>query len=195
MFTKNSRYYSLENIVVNNKSDRQINSKSIREIPNVSGFFQHEVDDNDRLDLLASKFYSQPIKWWRICDANPEFKSPLSLLGKGYLKTYRFRVEDSLLPAPFPWLELTNVLDSQIGVEHYTSYDNLIDFEQEIVNLLGTEVTTNRESYKRYIDVRINTKLVTSENINALFSVTGIELSPPELLGRVGKKIVIPPVR
>jgi len=195
MFTKNSRYYSLEDIVVNNKNNRQINSKSIRQISYVSGSFQHLVDDNDRLDLLASKYYSQPIKWWRICDANPEFKSPLDLLGKSCVKTYRFNVMDSSIPSPFPWLELTNILDQQIGIEQYISYDKLVDFAEEVIDLLGTEVTVNREVYERYIDVRINSQLLTSESISSLFSATSIEFSPPELLGRVGKQITIPPVR
>ena len=31
----------------------------------------------DRLDQLAYTYYGQPRKWWRICDANPEFLSPL----------------------------------------------------------------------------------------------------------------------
>ena len=195
MFTNNSRYYKLEEIVVNNKSDRQINSKKIRQTPDVLGTFQHVVDDNDRLDLLANKYYSQPVRWWRICDANPDFKSPLDLLGKSTVKTYRFRVLDSILPGPMPWLELTRILDAQMGVEAKVTYDKLIGFKEEIVDVLGDNVTFNRAMYERYLDVRINTQLTTSEIIGNLLATLSFELSPPELLGRVGKKITIPPVR
>lgn len=195
MFTNNSRYYRLRDIVLNNKSERQINSKTIRQIPDVLGTFQHVVDDNDRLDLLASKYYSQPLKWWRICDANPDFKSPLDLLGKGIVKSYRFRVLDATLPGPMPWLELSNILDVQMGVEAKLSYDKLIGFKEEIVDVLGDNVTFNRAMYERYLDVRINTQLITSETIASLLASTGFVFSAPELLGRVGKKIIIPPVR
>ena len=195
MFTKNSRYYQLEDIVVNNKNDRQIISKSMRQIPEVSGIFQHVIDDNDRLDLLASKFYEQPVKWWRICDANPEFKSPFDLLGKSSVKTYRYRLTDSTLSSPFPWLELINILDEQLGVVHYKIHDRLMGLEEEIVDWFGTDVTVNKEIYERFIDIKINTQLITTENISLLFAATSLDVLSPELLGRVGRKMIIPPVR
>ena len=195
MFTKNSRYYNLDDIVVNNKNNRQINSKSIRQIEPLSGIFQHVIDDNDRLDLLASKYYSQPVNWGRICDANPEFKSPLDLLGKSSVKTYRYSVLDSSLPGPFAWLELTTLIDSQIGVDAVVTHDDLIGLDEQIVDILGNDVTVTSEVFDRYFDVRLNTQLITPEETTSLLAAAGIELSAPMLLGRVGKKITIPAVR
>jgi len=40
------------------------------------------VQNRDRLDLLAMKYYSEPTKWWQICDANPQVEFPLDLLNR-----------------------------------------------------------------------------------------------------------------
>ena len=41
------------------------------------------MNAGDRLDQLAYKYYGQPLQWWHICDANPDFLSPLAPLGRG----------------------------------------------------------------------------------------------------------------
>ena len=58
-------------------------AKDLRLLPDVSGTFRHTVDSGDRLDQLAYKYYSQPLQWWNICDANPEFLSPLGAARQG----------------------------------------------------------------------------------------------------------------
>ena len=75
-------------------------SKTLRLLPQVSGTFRHTVEDVDRLDHLAYKYYQQPRKWWRISDANPEFLSPQALLGKEPIVTDRFPVTFDGRPAP-----------------------------------------------------------------------------------------------
>ncbi len=81
MFSKISRYRKLDDDVIQDINGYTIESKSIRIIPEVSGIFSHAVAEGERLDHLGYKYYKQSKKWWRICDANPEFRSPLALLG------------------------------------------------------------------------------------------------------------------
>ena len=82
MFSKISRYRKLPDVVTIDVQGRRLESKSLRLLPEVTGIFLHTVESGDRLDHLAYKYYKQPRKWWRICDANPEFPSPQALLGK-----------------------------------------------------------------------------------------------------------------
>lgn len=79
MFSRISRYRKLADVVTTDAKGRKLASKSLRLPPEVSGTFLHTVEEVDRLDHLAYKYYKQPRKWWRICDANPEFMSPQAL--------------------------------------------------------------------------------------------------------------------
>lgn len=42
----------------------------LREIPFARGVLQFTPTDSDRLDLLAWRFYRDPTRFWRICDAS-----------------------------------------------------------------------------------------------------------------------------
>ncbi len=90
MFTKISRYYKVPDVAVPDAQGRVLASKDLRLLPEVTGTFRHRVQAGDRLDHLAHKYYSQPLQWWHICDANPEFLSPLALLGEEAIVTARF---------------------------------------------------------------------------------------------------------
>lgn len=46
--------------------------------------FVHQVVSTDRLDLIAARYYGDPLQAWRIVDANP-CKSPDELLVPGRL--------------------------------------------------------------------------------------------------------------
>lgn len=92
MFSKNSRYRKLPDEVTLDAKGRQLLSKSLRLLPEVTGRFRHALDENDRLDHLAYKYYKQPRKWWHICDANPDFLSPHDLLGTTPIISQRFPV-------------------------------------------------------------------------------------------------------
>lgn len=70
MFTKGSRYRNLtESTPVTAKPERP-QSKELRRIPETEGQFEHTVRDDDRLDLLALKYYGDSVRWWQINDAN-----------------------------------------------------------------------------------------------------------------------------
>lgn len=43
---------------------------------------RHRVEAGDRLDLLASRYFGDPLQYWRIVDANPTV-TPESLLEVG----------------------------------------------------------------------------------------------------------------
>lgn len=118
MFSKISRYRKLPDVVTTDEKGRTLESKSLRLLPGVSGTFLHTIEEVDRLDHLAYKYYKQPRKWWRICDANPEYMSPQSLLGKDSIKTTLFPVEweGSLQP----WSDLLSGVSEMIGIENAT---------------------------------------------------------------------------
>lgn len=115
MFVQNSRYFKVENTAKPDANGRVFESKALRLLPSVSGQFQHILEDSDRLDNLAYKYYKKPRQWWRLCDANPEFISPRSLLGNEPIRVIRFEVQWDGLQAP--WHELRQAMMTLVGVE------------------------------------------------------------------------------
>ena len=115
LFSRISRYHTLPDIVTTDARGRTLLSKTLRPLPQAPGTFRHTVEDADRLDHLAYKYYRQPTKWWRLSDANPEFLSPQALLGKEPIVTDRFPLEfDGAQP---PWASLVQNLTQHVGVE------------------------------------------------------------------------------
>jgi hypothetical protein len=174
MFSRISRYYGLPDVVDHDprKGGRTVVSKSLRTLPDVSGTFQHTIVDGDRLDQLAFMYYRQPRKWWRICDANPEFLSPMELLGRGPLRTVRIplAVPADAQPA---WAALAARLAAEPGVERFR-------FVDQPTSDLATIVTCNR--------------LVVSEGeLAKLIAAAGFSARRPEVIGRAGKRITVPP--
>jgi hypothetical protein len=119
MFEKTSRYYKLPDEVITDSSGGKNKAKSLRPLPEVTGKFLHTVQEGDRLDRMAYKYYKKSKKWWRICDANPDFFLPQALLGNDVLSVYRIPVESS---APEPrWPDLLRSLAGAVGIEHVTA--------------------------------------------------------------------------
>lgn len=54
----------------------------LRETPVTSAVLRVVATDVDRLDLLAFRYYRDPTRFWRICDATPEL-DPFALLVPG----------------------------------------------------------------------------------------------------------------
>lgn len=101
--------------VTTDAGGRSLESRTLRLLPEVSGDFLHTVEEGDRLDHLAYKYYKQPRKWWRICDANAEFMSPQALLGKGLMETNLYPVE---WVGPLPlWFNILDALSKEVGIE------------------------------------------------------------------------------
>ncbi len=70
MFFKGSRYEDVANAKITDPSDRELEYKRVRLIPDAPVRFGYSVADEERLDHVAHRFYKDPERFWRICDAN-----------------------------------------------------------------------------------------------------------------------------
>jgi phage tail protein X len=116
MFSRVSRYRDLPDVVTLDARGRAVRSRSLRLLPTAEGVLAHTVEEGDRLDHLAGRYYGQPRSWWRIADANPGFLSPDDLLGAGPRSTVVVPLEWEG-PAPPPWSRLLRALRDTPGVE------------------------------------------------------------------------------
>jgi hypothetical protein len=156
----------------------------------LSGNFQHTLADSDRLDHLAFKYYKQPTKWWRICDANPDFMSPQGLLGAEPVDTARWSL-DFASPIP-PWTELVRRLMDQVGIDDVQVVEDIeLLPEQQVVG--GQTVTVNVEHYQRAVVVSYNRMNLGADQISAIIETLGFAVGTPQRIGRVGKLVLIPP--
>jgi hypothetical protein len=71
MFFKGSRYEKVGGAQLTNADGRVVTYKKIRFIPNTPARFYHLVVQSERPDLLAFRYYRDPLKFWHIADANP----------------------------------------------------------------------------------------------------------------------------
>lgn len=190
MFSKISRYRTLPDIITTDDKSRTLESKSLRLLPEVSGEFLHTVEEVDRLDHLAYKYYKQPRKWWRICDANPEFMAPQAMLGKDPVKTARFYLSFSDHGADPPWHDLIAGLLEETGVENTwlmekitisSDYVFRID-DQSLLDLqadnVPDDVLTALESIKDQIFIGqekftgVLESILENDGVEAFFKVT-----------------------
>jgi hypothetical protein len=190
MFSKISRYRFLADMVSRDARGRTKVTKDLRLPPDVTGDFRHTLADTDRLDHLAFKYYKQPTKWWRICDANPEFMSPQALLGAEPIETARYPLNFTGPVAP--WTELVRRLSAQIGIEDVQVVEDIeLVAEQQVVG--GQTVTVNVEHYRRAVVVTYNRMNLGTEQIAGAIEALGFAVDEPQRIGRVGKPIVVPP--
>jgi nucleoid-associated protein YgaU len=82
MIFKGSRYEGVGVYQVAGPKGQAISVLKIRFIPPTPAGFFHTFAADERLDLLAFKFYRNPEKFWRIADANTEM-DPEDLLDPG----------------------------------------------------------------------------------------------------------------
>jgi|GEM_PF-807614 len=172
MFSKNSRYRNVADVVAIGPDGRELRSKDIRPQVAVSGTFQHVIEESDRLDQLANEYYKQPRKWWRICDANPDFLSPQALLGKDPVVTYRLSLSSAGSKTP-PWSQALNAVADLVGVED-------VQFSGD-------------EPGQAALVVRFNQMNLSVWDIRARITDLGIKVEAPQAISRIGKLIVIPP--
>ncbi len=170
MFFKHSRYRKLPDEVTVDYKGRRLPSKRLRELPTVTGVFSHTIEDSDRLDHLAYKYYQQPRNWWRICDANPEFMSPQELLGKTPIVTQRFPLSYTAFEDSPAWAMLLTELASQVGVDDVW---------------LSSDET--------FITVTFNHMNVQSSDLAGMLEAAGFTVESPQTISRTGKQITIPP--
>ena len=191
MFSRISRYRNIPDVIVDDARRRTLASKRLRLLPEVTGTFQHTVEEGDRLDHLGVRYYQQPRKWWRICDANPEFLSPLELVGTGPLVTVRFAgaVPSSAQP---PWAAVTSALAAEAGVERFRFVDE-VQLSPEPQTIGGQQVTVHVERHTFAVVVTYNRLVVTTAELAALLATAGFQPAQPEVIGQVGRRITVPP--
>jgi len=170
MFFKNSRYRKLANEVTVDVKGRRLLSKSLRILPEVNGTFLHTLEQSDRLDHLAYKYYKQSRKWWRICDANPEFPWPQALLGKDPFLTQQFPLTYIGPESQPPWTLLLHQITALIGVE-----DAWLDEDEHTITIIYNRLNIQADDLAHEIE-------------QANFTV-----EHPQTIGRTGKPIVVPP--
>jgi nucleoid-associated protein YgaU len=82
MIFKGSRYQNTDKYQVTDASGRIVSALKIRLVPVTPAGYFHTVTADERLDLIAYKFYRNPEKWWLIADANTAM-DPEDLLEPG----------------------------------------------------------------------------------------------------------------
>jgi len=191
MFSKKSRYLKLPDTVAFDAQGRALPCKTLRMPPDVTGTFSHTIEEGDRLDHLAYKYYKQSARWWRICDANPEFMSPQALLGKEPMVTTYFPLTFHGEGQP-RWCDLLKNLSGLAGVENIEIVDDIRLVEREI-ELEGPDVTYIGEHPQRAVKVVYNRINLSRRAIIHEITSAGFNHGDPYEIGRVGKKIIIPP--
>jgi hypothetical protein len=70
LFSRKSRYAGVKPLTITDASGREIPYIDVRFIPQTSGQVLHSVTDGERLDHVSHRYYKDPERSWRICDAN-----------------------------------------------------------------------------------------------------------------------------
>lgn len=191
MFGKSSRYRKVTDTIASDANGRSLIAKTARPLPETTGVFQHTIEEGDRLDHLAYKYYKNPAKWWRICDANPEFMSPEGLIGKEPLTAAHFPLAFTGEGEPL-WCDLIKNLLTQIGVESVQIIDEIQLAPQE-KECDGEMVIVQAEHFDRAVIIAYNKMNVSKETLIKLIEMTGFQPGNPTEMERVGKNIIIPP--
>jgi len=194
MFSRISRYRKVPDVTAPDARGRLLAAKDARLLPTVSGEFRHMVAAGDRLDQLAFKYYSEPLQWWNICDGNPEFLSPLALLGRDGVITTRFPVAPRSVSSPSspPWADLFRSVMAILGVEG-VGISEEVQLVQEKVTVGGHAKPVWMERFSRAALVTYNRRNVTAATVAAGIEAAGFEVAPFTDLDQLGREITIPP--
>ena len=70
MFFRGSRYARVADDRITDAAGRSIRFKRVRFIPETRAEQGHRVSQGERLDHVAQRYFRDPERFWRICDAN-----------------------------------------------------------------------------------------------------------------------------
>ena len=70
MFFKGSRYFNIPEEEIADGQGRPIRYKRVRFVTGATVRAEHTVAPDERLDHIAHRYYRDPERFWRICDAN-----------------------------------------------------------------------------------------------------------------------------
>lgn len=194
-----SRYRTSAVLPAPDARRRVFATTDLRALPATPGRFRHVLSEGERLDQLAYKYYEEPLLWWHICDANPEFLSPLALLGQEPVVATRFPLRASPGGNSPDWPKLIRGLSGLVGVEDVAveeTIDYLTTIESvEIAPQAVRNVPIIQERFKRTLLVSYNNRATAAAALIEAIRAAGLEIGPPVEVGQVGRQIVIPPLR
>lgn len=75
MFLPTSRYANVQQCQVTQPDGSTVTAVKLRLLPQVTGD-PTTMNDNDRLDIIASQEYGDGTMFWHIADANTELSAP-----------------------------------------------------------------------------------------------------------------------
>lgn len=196
-----SRYHKFPLLVFVDKRGQLRRAMPLRIHVRTTGSFEHVLNEQERLDHLATKYYREPRAWWQICDANPEFLSPLALIGREPITTVHIplRLADATLVPNVN--RLLNRLRAREGVQHVTLTHTVEIQHVRLPDTAGAGGTDEHavwgevEFFQWAVTVVYNRVLVDSGAFEAELRASGIQTLPPTHEQRVGKRIIIPPDR
>jgi hypothetical protein len=195
MFTSSSRYRDVPVIGAPDSTGRVLEGTDVRVQPQVAATYRHLVAQSDRLDTVAARYYGVPVLWWQICDANPEFLSPLDLLGDAPVRRTSVPLDwDPPTKVPPPWSDLVRRLTALPGVQRVDVTDDvlLVDVPRSVG---GREVTVTVEQPVRGILVTHDPVSLSVADLLAAVTATGFRPGWAQDVGQVGQEILIPPVQ
>jgi hypothetical protein len=130
------------------------------------------------------------LQYWHICDANPQFLSPLALLDKEPVTTTRFPVAVAAVDPP--WAAVLAALSATLGVEGVTVEEETVLAEvRQTVG--GQAVPVVVRGFNRSLVVTYNALNTDSESLSEVIAKAGFTVGPPVDTGQLGQPIVIPP--
>jgi hypothetical protein len=75
MFAQGSRYAQVQTAIYTDRAGGQHPYVLLRAFPPAAPTRQlYSVASGDRLDLIAYRFFGDPLQFWRLCDANDELR-------------------------------------------------------------------------------------------------------------------------
>lgn len=174
MYGRDSRYYRTRDVTRVDSNGRVLDVDELRVRPPTSGTFRHTINADERLDHLAQRYYGKPRRWWLIADANPEFASPLAMLGDEPVQTAEF---DVTLDEDGQWWAVVDAVRTICGVEVVT-------------------VSTEPASPSGTLTVRFNRATIPGTVLQGEVAA-GIaphaKVSAQRQATRLGRQLVIPP--
>jgi hypothetical protein len=189
MYGRDSRYRTTAPVVRVDPAGRRLTVDDIRVRLRRSGRFRHTLDGHDRLDHLGLRYYDSAHRWWLIADANPEFVSPLALLGADPFRRVRLYLDGRSAEAPSALLA---ALRDAYGVDDARFVHPVSDQDPD----------PGQHPSRGAIEVSFNqavTDAVTVESVLRTAEMPPHTPPPPErpptqvLGGRDGARIVVPP--
>lgn len=79
LFPPTSRYHNIETATLETADGKEIVYLKRRFVPAPDRFTllqEHQVVEGDRLDNITARYLSDPLQFWRICDANTAMNPP-----------------------------------------------------------------------------------------------------------------------